>query len=125
MAFVDVGTTKRRSMSRGRVLRIWEAAGGRCITCGLPIDGTRDRWFIEHRIALELGGPDIDENCGPAHYGCKAEKDAADHAAAGHARRAKAQNLGIPKNGAKKLQSRGFDKAPPQRRASGYVRKGV
>jgi hypothetical protein len=97
MAFIceDVGTTKRRKMTKTRALKIWEAHKGICVTCKIIIDATREDWFIEHIRALELGGEDKDENCGPAHMACKKDKDAADHSAAAKAKRQKQQQLGI------------------------------
>lgn len=107
----DVGTTKRRSMTPTRRLRIFEAHRGICVTCKLPIKAG-DKWFVEHIRALELGGEDTDENCGPAHtITCKAVKDAEDHSRAAKAKRAKMNHLGIsaPKQ---KIASRGFPKRP-------------
>lgn len=37
----DVATTPRRSMSKMRRLRIWEAHNGVCVLCYLKIDGVR------------------------------------------------------------------------------------
>jgi 5-methylcytosine-specific restriction protein A len=97
MAFIceDVGTTKRGSMTPTRALRLWEAHAGRCIICDVRIDGAREDWFIEHPRALELGGPDTDDNAGPAHLWHKAAKDAADHRSAARAKRMKRRHLGI------------------------------
>jgi len=116
MPFEDVGTTRRRSMTPTRVLKIWEAHKGQCVTCGGQIDGTRDKWFVEHIRALELGGADADANCGPAHLSCKAGKDADDHHRAAKAKRAKRSTLGI--RPPSKLQGAGFRPAPPQRSAT-------
>jgi 5-methylcytosine-specific restriction protein A len=104
----DVSTTRRKSMTPTRRLRIFEANKGLCVTCGQPIRAG-DRWFIEHIRALELGGEDTDENCAPAHYACKAEKDADDHHRAAKAKRNKARHIGItaPKQ---KIKSAGFPK---------------
>ncbi|EIM25703.1 hypothetical protein [Microvirga lotononidis] len=97
MSFIceDVGTTKRKKMTKTRALKIWEAHKGICVTCKQVIDATREDWFIEHIRALELGGKDEDPNCGPAHMSCKKDKDAADHSAAAQAKRRKAHHLGI------------------------------
>ena len=106
----DVGTTKRRSMTPARRLRIFEANKGMCITCCQPIKAG-DRWFIEHKRALELGGEDTDDNCAPAHYACKAEKDADDHHRAAKAKRAKQRHLNIRTAPAKPIQSAPFPKS--------------
>lgn len=93
----DVGTTKRGSMSPMRRLRIFEAHGGRCCLCAGKIDGVRQKWTIEHLIALGLGGKDDDENCAPAHDTCRRDKDKFDVAAIAKAKRIKAKHLGIAK----------------------------
>jgi hypothetical protein len=90
----DVATTQRGSMSRSRRLRIWEAHGGICCLCDQKIDGTRDKWIIEHRRALALGGTDTDDNCAPAHDRCRRIKDKADLASAAKAKRMKARHIG-------------------------------
>ena len=114
MAMTDVGTTKRRPMTPARRLRIWEAHKGICVTCKLPIKAG-DKWFIEHIRALELGGEDTDENCGPAHtITCKAVKDAEDHSRAAKAKRAKMRQIGIKDEGKPKIRSAGFPKVEKQ-----------
>lgn len=116
MPFIDVGTTRRKSMSQMRVLRIWEASRGICCLCDKPIDSTKQRWFVEHIRALELGGADTDDNCAPAHEACKPAKDRADHSRAAEARREKASFLAIPKRST--IKSAGFAKAEPRRQAT-------
>ncbi len=109
----DVGTTKRKAMTPARRLRIFEAHSGVCVTCKLPIKAG-DKWFIEHIRALELGGDDTDENCGPAHtITCKAVKDADDHHRAAKAKRVKQRHLGIssPKQ---KIPGQGFPQREPK-----------
>ncbi len=110
----DVSTTKRRSMTPTRRLRIFEAHKGICVTCKLPIKAG-DKWFVEHIRALELGGEDTDENCGPAHtITCKAVKDAEDHSRAAKAKRVKMKALGI-KAPKQKIASRGFPRRERER----------
>lgn len=118
MPFVceDVGTTTRLRMTPTRALKAWERTKGVCVNCGLPIDGTKAEWFVEHIRALELGGADEDENLGPSHLACKGDKDAADHASAAKAKRNKRAELGI-RNPAK-IQSAGFPRFKKQARAS-------
>jgi hypothetical protein len=119
MPFVceDVGTTKRRRMTPTRALKAWENTGGVCVTCKQKIDGTKERWFVEHIRALELGGADDDRNIGPAHLDrCKAEKDADDHARAAKAKRNKRAELGI--RPPSRLRGPAFPKFAPQRSAT-------
>lgn len=87
---------KRRSMTPQRALSIFQARGGICFCpatdsgddygCKRRL-GPRDDWIVEHRIALENGGTDDDENCFIICDWCKPSKDADDHALAGHGRR--------------------------------------
>jgi len=102
----DVGTTRRKAMSPARRLRIWEAHGGICILCEAKIDGVREKWIIEHKRALVLGGADDDDNCGPAHETCRRVKDKVDVADGAQAKRRKARHLGIRKAST-------FPKPPP------------
>ena len=62
--------SRRRSISRTERVRIFEAAQGICHICGEAIDGTRDRWDVEHVVPLNLGGDDHGDNLQPAHERC-------------------------------------------------------
>lgn len=119
MSFVDVGTSRRRRMTPTRALGIWERHRGCCVLCKQPIDGARDKWFIEHIRALELGGEDKDENCGPAHYTCKPAKDAADHSAASQAKRRKRHHLGIKDTRSQPIP--GSRRSPWKRKMNGQL----
>lgn len=88
--------TGRRSLSPMRRLRIFEAAGGLCHLCGLRIQ-VGEKWEVEHRRALALGGEDDDANLSPAHVKCHAVKTADDLARTAKAKRVKAKHLGIRK----------------------------
>lgn len=90
----DVATTPRKPMSTMRRLRIYESTGGHCVLCGQMIYGYREKWIVEHKIALGLGGEDTDENCGPAHEICRREKDKDDVKAIAKAKRVKAKHIG-------------------------------
>lgn len=103
---IEVATTPRKPMGQMRRLRIWEAERGICCLCGLKIDGVREKWIIEHKRALVLGGEDTDDNCGPAHETCRRQKDKGDVADGARAKRRKAKMLGIKKPS-------GFRKPPP------------
>lgn len=74
----DAPTTRRKSMSPSRRLRIFEAHSGKCCLCGQKIDGVRDKWIVEHIRALGLAGEDEDSNCAPAHETCRRVKDKVD-----------------------------------------------
>jgi 5-methylcytosine-specific restriction protein A len=109
-------------MTGARRLRIWEAGKGICILCGLKIDGVREAWIVEHKIALGLGGEDTDENCGPAHESCRRQKDKVDMPMIAKAKRMKARHLGIKKAASRPImgtKASGWRKpfnGPPERR---------
>ncbi len=112
-------TTPRKAMSPMRRLRIWEEHKGVCVLCKHKIDGVREKWTVEHLVALVLGGPDTDGNCGPAHEGCRRIKDKVDVTAGAKAKRRKMRHLGIKKPSS-------FRKIPGVRwdwKASRYVRE--
>ena len=87
--------TRRRPMSATRRARIFAAHEGVCHLCGFKIDGTHERWEVEHIIALEMGGEDEDENCAPAHVACHQQKTKADLAAIAKAKRMEQRAIGI------------------------------
>jgi hypothetical protein len=111
--------TKRRKMTRARAAKIFLARNGICFNCRRQINQQTERWFIEHPDSLAQGGSDDDEHLWPSHYDCKPEKDAADAKAKAKRDRLVTANYmpdGVPKRPA--FQSRGFEPAPPQRKAS-------
>lgn len=67
-----------RRMSPTRRARIFAAADGVCHICGQTIDGTRERWEVEHVIPYALTRDDSDDNLRPAHQRCHADKTAQD-----------------------------------------------
>ncbi len=75
-------------------LRIFEAAAGLCHICGGRIDGTRERWDVEHVIPLALGGEDADHNIRPAHVACHRAKSARDAAVLAKSNRVRAKHHG-------------------------------
>jgi 5-methylcytosine-specific restriction protein A len=107
--------TKRTKMNRARAARIFLARNGICFICRHQIR-QGDRWYVEHPVPLAQGGSDKDEDLWPAHTACKAEKDATD--AASKAKRDRLVTASWDNGGKPKLQSRGFQKAEPQRRAT-------
>lgn len=127
----DVGATPRRKMTPNRALRIFEANKGICVTCGRAIDGVREDYFIEHPRSLGMGGSDKDEDLGPAHWACKALKDAADAKHLAKARDVKKLHLGIARSKAPIPQRPCVPKAksdklpiPPRRANALYAPKG-
>jgi 5-methylcytosine-specific restriction protein A len=85
----------RRSMTPLRALKIYEARGGRCYLCERKLMAGDD-WEIEHRIALENGGTDDDDNLFIACTWCHREKTADDHGQAAKGKRMAARHH-VPK----------------------------
>lgn len=65
---------------------VFAARGGRCHVCKRKL-GPRDRWTLEHVIALENGGTNDHENMDVTCDWCEPDKTANDHEKAGHSRR--------------------------------------
>lgn len=86
--------TARRHISTTARVRLFAQHEGRCHLCGQKIDGVRERWEVEHVIALELGGSDTPDNWAPAHVQCHKVKTRQDMADIGRARRVHAKHIG-------------------------------
>lgn len=104
---------RRRSDQARRA--IWLRFNKTCQMCFQPTD---ERGYdLDHRIPLEIGGDDSDENLRPLCRPCHRLKTKGDVADIGKARRREDRHTGT--HTAKGLLiSRGFDPRPPQRRAS-------
>ncbi len=92
----DVPATPRRGMSSMRRLKVFEVAGGICHLCSQRIQAGQ-KWDVEHKRALALGGADDESNMVPAHKVCHAIKTRADNASWTKAKRVKAKHVGIKK----------------------------
>lgn len=77
---------KRRIRTPQQRAKIFHANGKRCHKCKRTL-GPADWWDLDHRIALENGGTDEDDNLAPCCEWCHDDKTADDHAIAGHGRR--------------------------------------
>jgi len=115
-----IAPTKRKAMTKARATRIFLENEGRCCNCGQLIR-QGDGWFIEHLVPLAQGGADDDTNARPAHTKCKAKKDATD--AAAKAQRDRMVTASWEGKRKSKWQSRGFEKAAPQRSASRPIQR--
>ena len=84
----------RRSWTPRRRLALFDAHKGRCHICGEKIDGTRERWDVEHLVPIALGGDDDEGNAAPAHERCHKIKTATDKAQIAKANRVRAKHNG-------------------------------
>jgi 5-methylcytosine-specific restriction protein A len=91
--------TTRRRISTTERLAIFMGAHGVCHLCARPIDPVREKWEIEHRLPLELGGEETkgSPNLQPAHASCHKTKSSVDAWALAKARRREARHLGAMK----------------------------
>lgn len=87
---------------------ICKARGWLCHICGLPVNPVRDRWELDHVIALAAGGTDDDGNLAPAHAKCHLDKTVKDVERIAKGKRVRAKHLGT--------------KAPPARPMPGSRR---
>ena len=96
-------------------LRVFEAYGGRCYLSGRKIMAG-DKWEVEHKLAIILGGENRESNLAPALVGPHKLKTKVDLALKSKIARVKAKHLGVWPKPARPLQGRGF--APSRTAAS-------
>lgn len=92
-------------------LRVFEAYGGRCYLSGRKIMAG-DKWEIEHKLAIILGGANRESNLAPALVGPHKLKTRVDLALKSKIARTRQKHLGITKPG-------GFRKDPNFKRTVG------
>lgn len=103
-------------------LRIFERYHGVCHWSGITIR-PGDNWDVDHVKALINGGENRESNMAPILRGKPhKEKTAADVAEKSKVYRKRAKHIGL-KAPRVKIQSRGFEKSEPQRKASGDINK--
>ncbi|MDF2813075.1 MAG: hypothetical protein K0S56_4106 [Microvirga sp.] len=75
-----MSTDPRPSISNTKRAALFKLHGGICHICGQKIDGTRERWEIEHIIMRAMIGKlaDTDDNMQPAHIACHKVKTGQD-----------------------------------------------
>lgn len=88
------GLEARKRFNTSERTAIFLRHGGVCCICGQKIDGAREKWIIEHIIALELGGNNDDANLAPAHEPCAIEKTKADHSRGAKLKRVYQKHIG-------------------------------
>jgi|ERR1051326_1467044 5-methylcytosine-specific restriction endonuclease McrA len=76
-------------------LRVWDREEGKCHKCGRRIQGFREKWTLEHRIAICNGGGNRESNlCCTCEF-CLPEKNADDAAEKSSVYHKRAKHLGI------------------------------
>lgn len=65
-----------------------------CVICKSKIDPVREKWILEHLLALAAGGTDTEDNMGPAHQKCAIEKTKDDLGIIAKINRVRAKHLG-------------------------------
>lgn len=92
--------TPRPSLSTRNRTRLFMLHEGKCHICGHKIDGTKERWDVEHIIPRALIGKlaDTDANMQPAHSLCHAHKTKSDVHTINKAKRREARHMGFKKS---------------------------
>ncbi len=85
-------TRKRRTAEHREA--ICKARNWTCHICALQIDPVRQRWHLDHVIALAAGGKDEDDNLHPVHEKCHLRKTSDDVARIAKGKRMRARHLG-------------------------------
>lgn len=101
-------------------LRLFEASGGRCASCGRKL-GPGDKWQADHIIALVNGGEHSEANLQVLCDWCHKGKSREDVAIKSKGARIRANHV-LPRQPSQ-IKSRGFPKREPQRTASSPIRK--
>lgn len=92
-----VGNTDNQAAPPRVRIRVFEACKGLCHRCGRKI-GPADKWTLEHRIAIILGGENREGNMCLTCSWCLADKNAEDVAAKSKLANIQKKHLGIAKN---------------------------
>lgn len=96
--------------------RVSQKSNDCCVTCTRPVTG-KLRAEIDHVIPLIIGGQHRETNLQLLCHECHAGKTKLDVKLKAKVARVRQRHLGIRKT-RQKIQSRGFEKAAPQRTAS-------
>jgi 5-methylcytosine-specific restriction endonuclease McrA len=113
--------TKRQEFSRKTKAKAFERCKGFCESCGVKL--TVGKYHYDHEIPDALGGENVLENCKVLCTACHGTKTATeDVPRIAKAARQHDRFHGIirPKG---TLRGQGFNKPPPQQRATGQVNK--
>ena len=110
-----VDLAERAAMTPARKARIWNARKGKCWFCGQPVPESGPDVRYDHKLPLDLGGTDDDENIWPIHREpCDRIKTAADAQRIAKHRRQSKLRLDQPRTTsiAWRGKSRGFSPSP-------------
>ena len=101
-------------------LRLFEASGGRCASCGRKL-GPGDKWQADHIIALVNGGEHSEANLQVLCDWCHKAKSRKDVAIKSKSARIRANHV-LPRQPSR-LKSKGFPKSPGQHNATRRIRR--
>lgn len=76
-------------------LRVWDRCQGKCHRCTREILGYREKWTLEHRIAICNGGQNRESNLCLTCCNCLPDKNAEDAAEKSSVYHKRAKHLGI------------------------------
>ena len=85
--------TRRRTITTKDRVALFQSRGGICHICGGRIN-VGEKWELEHRIPLQLGGDDEEQNWELAHIKCHKDKTKIDVGQIAKAKRREARHLG-------------------------------
>jgi 5-methylcytosine-specific restriction protein A len=109
-----VGKTPDAAIPKAVKLRVFAAYDGRCWLTGKKIM-PGDKWQIDHKRPLILGGEHAESNLAPVLDAPHKAKSASEVSAKAKADRIRAKHLGIHPPTIRKIQSRGFPCSRPVR----------
>lgn len=85
----------RKSITTVQRVKVFLATDGACHICGLRIDAPKQKWQVEHRVPLSMGGADNLSNMAPAHIHCHANKTSGEATVRAKTDRVRAKHLGV------------------------------
>lgn len=108
----EVEIDDRRAMTPARKRRIWEAWGGKCWFCRMPVPMEGPEVVYDHVTQLWMKGSDADEDIGPIHAEpCNKLKTAADATVRAKTKRQRLKDRGeFPPSPTPMRKGRGFQR---------------
>jgi 5-methylcytosine-specific restriction endonuclease McrA len=89
-----IDRNSRKRLTPKQRLSIFVAHEGICHICGVRINGVREKWDVEHLLALADGGSDDLGNLRPAHVACHRRKTSVETTSRAKSERVKLRHFG-------------------------------